>query len=57
MTVMGAGAEGVGSKVAQYGSTVAEVGTKMGTLRLTAIGEPSVEFDGEVPFPAAIGTK
>lgn len=38
MTVRGAGADGEGSKVAQYGSTEAEAATKIGSLRLTSIG-------------------
>lgn len=36
---MGAGEEGEGSKVAQYGSTAAEAALKMGSFKLTAIGE------------------
>lgn len=36
---MGAGDEGDGSKVAQYGSTAADAALKMGNFKLTAIGE------------------
>jgi hypothetical protein len=39
MTVMGAGEAGEGSKVAQYGSTAAEAALKMGSFKLTAMGE------------------
>ena len=39
MTVIGAGEAGEGSKVAQYGSTAAEAALKIGSFKLTAIGE------------------
>jgi len=51
MTVKGAGASGDGSKVAQYGSTLALEATKMGSLRFTPIG-PEVPADVSVTFPS-----
>lgn len=59
MTDMGAGEEGEGSKVAQYGSTAAEAALKMGSFKLTAIGEAlsALASDSSVGEVELIGTR